>query len=468
MRKNLLRSALYATLITSIAFTSCSKDPENKIGDDGEEIIDDSKGFNEDRWITLTTALSSGSNGAPPTADNGNGGTYAYAIKHAQAIDPNYELDIYPEGQGYHLKSQRTARVQASADGQFLYNIQYTGDDGGVFNKYRVDGAGKYVEVGYEVNTALILGTSPRWVKAAEGIGLGVSTDGNVSINTGTKENPIFGGNVTSVRAAIIDLTNPSMPNTNEIKAQFDEEWTKKGYTLGRTDVPILNQAKTKVFIGGAISKVDPTKPTLNSDGTITWKTTDASARELGTATLVVDYPSLRNPHFIISKNSTANNNSYRTMSQYVGSDGHIYQATATSGSQILRIDKNTDKYDDSYNFDLNTALNTTGTSIKSWLYLEDGQAIIMYQRSGVTGGFLALADLNKKEAVKLTTDVESDPNLSFGQHQSIARNGDYAYIPLTPHSKDGYLYVINWKTKEIKKGAKLKGYAFARYIGAY
>lgn len=467
MKKNIVKPALLAFIVASMTLSSCEKDSGTPIVDE-EEQIDDSNAFNEDRWITLTTALSSGSNNAPPTTDNGNGGTYAYAIKHAQAIDPNYVLDIYPEGQGFHLKSQRTARVQASADGQFLYNIQYTGDDGGIFNKYRVNGEGDFDEVGHEVNTALILGTSPRWVKAAEGIGVGVYTDGNVSINTGTKENPVFGGNVTTVRAAIIDLVNPGMTNTNEIKAQFDEEWALKGYTLGRTDVPVLNEAKTKVFIGGSISKVDPTKPTLNADGTVTWNTPDEAERELGTATLVVDYPSLRNPHFIISKNSTSNNNSYRTMSQFVGSDGHIYQATATSGSQILRIDKNTNKYDDGYNFDLNEALNVSGTSIRSWLYLEDGQALIMYHQEGVDGGFLALADINEKTAEKLATDVQSDPNLNFGQYQHIARNGDFVYIPLTPHSKDGNLYVINWKTGEVVKGAKLKGYAFARYIGSY
>jgi hypothetical protein len=43
-----------------------------------------------------------------------------------------------------------------------------------VFNKYSVTSAGKYEEVGFELNTSVILGTAPQ-VKTAEGVGVGVS-----------------------------------------------------------------------------------------------------------------------------------------------------------------------------------------------------------------------------------------------------------------------------------------------------
>jgi hypothetical protein len=43
-----------------------------------------------------------------------------------------------------------------------------------VFNKYKPTSAGKYEEVGFELNTSVILGTAPQ-VKTAEGVGVGVS-----------------------------------------------------------------------------------------------------------------------------------------------------------------------------------------------------------------------------------------------------------------------------------------------------
>ena len=160
----------------------------------------------------------------------------------------------------------------------------------------------------------------------------------------------------------------------------------------------------------------------------------------------------------------------YRTMTQYVGSDGHVYQATATSGPDILRISKTTNEYDQSYHFNLNTALGVTGASIKAWRYIQDGVAVVLYTVSGTDGGYVALINLNDKTATKLATDIETDAALSstLGQFQNIGLVGDYAYLPLTPAGKDGSIYIVNWKTKEIKKGAKLKAASGSYYIGAY
>jgi hypothetical protein len=64
--------------------------------------------------------------------------------------------------------------VQASADGKFFYTIFNTGTEGGVFNKYSVTSAGKYEEVGFELNTSVILGTAPQ-VKRKQRALVGVS-----------------------------------------------------------------------------------------------------------------------------------------------------------------------------------------------------------------------------------------------------------------------------------------------------
>src|SRR5690606_108753 len=135
-------------------------------------------------------------------------------------------------------------------------------------------------------------------------------------------------------------------------------------------------------------------------------------------------------------------NLSYRTMTQYVGTDGHIYQAATSMGNghQILRISKTTNDYDNSYDFDLNAALGIDDAGIRAWRYVKDGIGVVLYTRSNTDGGYLALIDLNAKTATKLATDLESDEALSttFGQYQNIGAAGDYVYVPLTPSGKDG------------------------------
>lgn len=458
MKKNLSRGLFLSIIITSFSLGSCDKN-------NGSDPI--TPGDQDTRWITLTAALKGENDG------DGNGGTIAYAVTHEQAIDPNYSLDIFPTGKGWKFESPRTSRIQASADGKYLYDIQYTGADGGIFQKFRVEGEGKYLKEGNEVNAAIILGTSPRWVKSAEGVGIGVTVKADTAVYTGKFPTVTFGSIKSTAKVATLNLDNPSIMNTAEFEIPFTAEQLAQGYSIGRIDVPIINQAKNKVYIGCNISKVDPNKvPTLerprgSSVDVVTWPSDAANIA--GTVTLVLDYPSLKNPKVIWSDRSKYGNNGYRTMIQYIGDDGHVYQATGvntTGYPHILRIDKNTNDYDNTYLFDLSKALGTTGIAgIKAWKYLKDNKAFVMYDIDK-TGGYLALIDLTAMTATKIKTDYET--KLNFDQHQSIAVSGDFVYVPLTPVSEAGNLYVINWKTGEVNKGAKLANGTGHRYIGAY
>lgn len=473
MKKNLFKIVLFSS-ITALTLGSCSNDDSSSETAPTQETPTDNAP--ETRWISLT--------GSFPDAEGtaGNGGTRAFAITAENAANPAFEVDLFKMNgaeyvEGFALKSSRTARVQASADGKFLYNIQYTGTDGGVFNKYQVSGAGKYVEVGYELNTASILGTAPRWVKAAEGVGIGVYSGTVTTVYEGTAPNLVYKSRDCEVKIAAIDLNNTAITNT----AIFNFPWTAEeraaGYSVGRIDVPVLNADKTKLFIGCNVAKVDPTKnPTINASGVPTWPNDAANIN--GTKTLVLDYPSLKNAKVITSTLTKTNNHGYRTMTQYVGTDGHLYQATATGGADILRISKTTNDYDANYRFDLNTALGITGAQIKAWRYVKDGLAVVLYTIpkvttpafAGVPGGFVALINLNDKTATKLATEIEADTELSttLGQYQNIGVVGDNVYLPLTPAGKDGNIYIVDTKAKTIKKGAKLKAASGSFYLGAY
>lgn len=459
MKKNLFRIGLFSMAIAALTLGSCSSDENNS--NPGTDPVEDGT-----RWISLT--------GSFPDAEGtaGNGGTRAYAITPENAANPEYVVDLFKMNgeayvEGFALKSSRTARVQASEDGKFLYNIQYTGTEGGVFNKYSVAG-GKYTEVGFELNTASILGTAPRWVKAAEGIGVGVYSGSVTTVYEGTAPDFVYKSRDCEVKIAVMDLNNTSITNT----AIFNFPWTAEeraaGYSVGRIDVPVLNAAKTKLYIGCNVSKVDPTKVPTITNGVPAWPNDAANIN--GTKTLVVDYPLLRNAKVITSTLTKTNNHGYRTMTQYVGTDGHLYQATATGGADIIRISKTTNDYDPTYHFNLNTALGITGAQIKAWRYVKDGAAVVLYTVTGTPGGYVALVNLNDKSATKLATDIETDTALSttLGQFQNIGLVGDNVYLPLTPAGKEGNIYIVNYKNKTIKKGAKLKAASGSFYLGAY
>lgn len=474
MKKRLLKSALFGSVIVLGTMVSCDKNDGPGDNNNGGPSGPDN---NPRQYITLTAAF-------PDAETNraGDGGTLAYALTLEEASDASKEVDIWANGYG--LRSQRTARVQGSINGNFLYNIQYTGVNGGIFNKYRVKGGKNFEDTNEELNVSAILGTSPRWVKAAEGVGIGVTISGAsapidpVKAEAGTQTYEYTRG---TASVAIINLDDPRVPNTAEFEFPLTQAEKEAGYSVGRIDVPVING--NKVYIGCAVSKVDPTKlvKTVNEEtGVVTWSWANDADNIKGTATLVLDYPSLTNPRLIWSTQSKYGNNSYRTMTQYVGTDGHVYQSTGvntTSYPHILRIDKNTNDYDNSYLFDLSQALGTSNlTGIKAWRYIKDGIGIVLYTEAGVAGGYIALVDLNAKTATKLTTENQSDAGFSGGggvtgtlsQFQNIGLAGDYAYVPLTPNGKDGNLYIVDWKNKTIAKGIKLKGQTGSFYLGAY
>ncbi len=389
-------------------------------------------------------------------------------------MDPNVSVDVFKNGT--HVKSSRTARLQASADGNYLYNIQYTGDDGGVFNKYKVNGAGNITPEGNEVATATYVGTSPRWVIAAEGVGIAVHITNTDNIVTDAASGDFLyrRGNA---RMVSLDLENPRITEDAEFPLALSAADEAQGYYVTRIDVPVVNKAKSKVFIGCAVSKLNPAKYTIGADGKRTYAN---DATRNGTKTLVVDYPTFANPKVITSTQAKGNNNGYRSTMQYVGEDGHVYQAThgegaGNGGSRILRISSATNDYDNSYVFNLDQALGETDTYIETWKYVGNGIGYVIYSlvrpnAAGTgtvrTGGYIARVDLNAKTGTKM--NVPNAETNDFGQHQNIAIAGDYVFIPVTPIGVDGHLYVFNRKTGEMKTGAKLLNKTGNRYIGAY
>lgn len=441
----------FAILATGLIFTSCT-----------DEVEGPKEGTDDDiRWITVSGALMDAEPG------DGNAGTMVFSMKPEEAKSPAFAVDVFANGQ--HVKSSRTARLQASADGKYLYNIQYTGDDGGNFNKYRVRGGKNYISEGPEVETATYVSTAPRWLKAAEGVGVAVRAAANDVVHDGVAPNFVYKERTAKTDVITLDLNDPKITKTANFDLKLSAEEVAAGYYVSRIDVPVINKAGNKVFIGAAVSKHNTSKFTLGTDGKPTWET-DRTGLKSWAKTLVLDYPSLTNPKILTSNKTRGNTNGYRSTLQYVGTDGHIYQATSgeaegAGGSKILRIDGASNEYDASFVFSLDQALGVKDSYIETWRYVGDGIGYVVYNVAG-KGGYIARIDLKNNTAKKYT--IPNQDELNFRQIQNIALDGDDVFIAIAPVGKDGNIYVFNRKSGEMSVGAKLVNKTGNQYIGVY
>ena len=446
--------------VTVLSLSACKKDST-----DGETIVGDA-----DRWITLSGALDDPTN---TTIGDGDAGTMVYSLSALDAKNPNIVVNVFDQGMA--VKSQRTARLQASADGKFLYNIQYTGEDGGIFNKYSVHGGKDFRQEGAEVETSEYVSTSPRWLKAVEGVGIAVKGEANTTVFTGTTAaNYAFKERTTSVDVISLDLNNPKITKIAAFQLALSPAEVASGYYVSRIDVPVVNKAGNKVFIGAAVTKLNTTPSIVTATGAVTFATDNVSDKSWA-KTLVLDYPSLENPKVLTSNKTRGNTNGYRSTMQYVGTDGNVYQATSgekvgTGGSKILRINATTNEYDNDYVFSLDQALGLTNTYIETWKYAGNGVGFVVYSllnsAGSRTGGYIARVDLNAKTATKYA--IANEATLNFNQTQAVAMHGDEVFIAVAPVGQDGNIYVFNRKTFEMTVGAKLVNKPGNQYIGVY
>jgi hypothetical protein len=456
MKKELFKTIMLGAAVTVLSLASCKKDNKK----------DDGAG-DADRWITLSGAIDDPTNA---TIGDGDAGTMVYSLSADNAKDPNVTVNVFDHGM--HVKSSRTARLQASADGKYLYNIQYTGEDGGIFNKYKVYGGKDFRAEGSEVETSAYVSTSPRWLKAEEGVGVAVRGTAT-NLYDGASPNFVFREQSVEADVLSLDLNNPRIIKTVSFDLALSAEEVAHNYYISRIDVPVVNKAGNKVFIGAAVNKLITTSFTINESGKPVWANDNVSDKSWA-KTLVLDYPSLTNSKILTSNQTRGNTNGYRSTMQYVGTDGHVYQATsgekaATGGSKILRLSAITNDYDNSYVFSLDAALGVTDSYIETWKYAGDGIGFVVYSLvtgGKRTGGYIARVDLNAKTATKYS--LPNERILNFGQIQNVTIYGDDLFVAVAPVGQDGNIYVFNTKSGVMSVGAKLVNKPGNQYIGVY
>ncbi|MDO6811167.1 hypothetical protein Q4603_21290 [Zobellia galactanivorans] len=460
MKRPLLNLKSYATALFAIGLmTACSSD-DNSITPDQEEQEEEQE-EEVSRWITVAGAKMGENPG------DGNGGTLIYSVTSEDAKDPTVQID--PFNNGFVAPSNRTARLQASEDGNTIFNISYAGDTGGNYTKYIVEGEGKFTPTGSEISIAPYVGTAPRWIKLFDGDKTGaavyVSTEHQVDDNDTPKDvtddNYLYTNSTIGV--VTLDLVDSQINNFQEHVITLSEEESAAGYYISRIDMPVLNAAGDKLYIGARVSKVDPA--TVESD-------TDYEI--LGSKTIVLDYPSLLNPTIISSSIGHGNTNGYRSINAFLY-DGSVYQANQSDpeGSHILKIGSN-NQYDDSYDFNLDDALGVEGAYVLAWRPAANGKAVLAYRHDGSAEGisgrgesFFALVDLNAKTATKIN-DIPYEVDFELFQYQGYAVDGNEIYLTQAPVGKNGNIYVIDTETGTVTKGAELVNTEGSHFIGAW
>ena len=442
MKKNFLKFLMFGILAIAVSFTGC---------DDNDDITPDPDPITE-RWITVAGALMG------TTEGDGNGGTMVYSVSKENAKNPDYSISVYDNG--YPVKSNRTARLQSSEDGNTLFNIAYTGDNGGEFSRYAVNGGSNFVQEDVSVNISQYASTSPRWVKLFDGDKTGVAVNvANIAANNASDATNSFEYYRGTATVLALDLQEVLISRYKQYEIPLSTEEEALGHCIFRLDAPVLNKAANKLIIGTWMRKYDPATGT-----------TESTFTRLGTKSVVVDYPSLENPKVITSTVGHGDCSGYRSFNSFLADDGNVYQATQREsdgvGSYILKINSS-NEYDNSYVFSLDAALGVSDVYVDCWRYAEDGKAIVLYTHGDSSQGYVAYVDLYAKTAVKVT-DITYDVNLDFGQYQGILVSDDEVYIAITPTGKDGNIYIIDSKTGTVSKGAKLVNKAGNHYIGVF
>lgn len=430
-------SIIAATVYT---LSSCSKV-------DSSENVDPVT--NQDRWITVAGALMSTAPG------DGNGGTMVYSVSKDDARNPNVSINVYDKG--FPVKSTRTARLQSSEDGNTLFNIAYSGDNGGEFARYKVNGAGSFTQQDVTVNISQYATTTPRWSKLYDGDKSGVALNvTGIAANNATDKTKSFQYYRGVATVLSLDLQNVLINSYKQYQIPLATTEELNGHCIFRLDAPVLNKAQNKLILGTWMRKYNPATGL-----------TESTFDRLGSKSVIVDYPSLENPKVITSTVGFGDNSGYRSPNAFVATDGNIYQATQrdSKGSHILRINQN-NEYDNSYVFSLDAALGVKGVYVDCWKYAGNGIAYALYTHDGTTQGYIARLDLNAKTATKV--DITYDADLNFGQYQGVLVSGDEVFVAVTPVGKDGNIYIFNKKTGTVTKGATLVNKAGNHYIGIF
>ncbi len=424
MRTNIFNKLLYGLAISATLF-SCDK-----------EIPNNGNQTNEGSFIFNVVASIDQQGSSSPT--------------YSQAHTDLSTGEISFKGAGFEVPAVRTARVYASENGRVLYNLSY---GGGTLHRYELGkGAHNYLQT-HEINVAPSLGTAyPRWTK--------VSEENALVHNVNAKENiydEATGLEYQYTKAIAsfvnIDLSDMGIISQNavEIPRNIPVLQKDKYLYVFRIDAPAILDGKA--YYGLAMSRKNP-ENTAESDPN--WN------RIYPATTLVVDYPSMKNPSLTTHNTSKGSTYGYRCPVAHVYNNA-IYQIG--DDGRMLKLKDGV--YDNSYDFNISTALGfEVGT--QGWYNMGDGIGYCFFEKLDTEEWGIARIDLNSKTAIKMNVPA----GLDLFSYQMAKEKDGKLYMSLNPVGKDGNIYIFDKSKADadgFTKGATLKHFGGeSMYLGVF
>ena len=375
--------------------------------------------------------------------------TDGYTATYVQALEDLTTGEISFKEYGYEVPSTRTARICTSNDGKQLYSLNY---GGGVISKYNVLGGEDYSMI-TETEVLPFIGTEyPRWTKLNDEKALMHNVETEKQYDS---ENEY---QYTKSEATIIDidLSDLSLGNIETFDIPRSENDIKENFFIARIDAPAISAGKA--YYGVEKRKVNPENPNENVKNAV-----------YPASTLIVDYPSLKNPKVIDSKIAKGTTLGYRTPVMQADEQGDVYQITEAP-THILKLTSGS--YDDTYVFDLSKALGLEVGS-RGWFYVGDGIGYALYydatkgsEESAAAWG-VARVDIYNRTAIKMNVP----DNLYLLHYQNVKIVGKKLYMAICPVNGDGNIYIFDSEKADangFEIGAKLITGAGASYIGVF
>jgi hypothetical protein len=387
-------------------------------------------------------------------------GTGANSATYVQGVS-DLSTGVINSTTGFELESSRTARIFASADGSYLYSLNYTV---GTVEKLQYLGGDRYTRV------ARIDASVPLGVKALRFSHLNDQLASLHYINATPLYDEVdetaYLRHKMVLSIGLLDLEKMRMVDGYKasLEVELDEELAAQGYFISRIDAPVLSGSK--LYYGAAVRK---------------WDATKGEAADVNkTFTLVLDYPTLSNPKIIAAYDDFGATNGYRTSTQYVDEEGDILQLT--SGNEEVHILKIRNGEYVEYDFDLSEKLGKPANS-NGWFYAGNGIGYVPYEdlsKDKVQVGvnpqgeptYSAMWKLARVDLVNGTVvDLNVPDNLWLTQYQASAVRDGIFYIALSPIGVDGniYMFDVDSESPDGQTGARLAGTgADQYYIGIY
>jgi hypothetical protein len=357
-------------------------------------------------------------------------------------------------GKGYQLNSTRTARPFPSANGQYIYSLDY---GGGQIYTYKANGGDNYQAVD-QLNVQFAMGTAnPRWTMVDPDFAL----LHNVTSSTTTNEFETDGDFIKrKVMARLVRValgTDLSMGSNVEFEVLLDD--AAEGVYVSRIDAPAVSHGKA--YYGYARTNVDLSDPSK----TKTHVYEDAQ-------TLVVDYPSLTNPKIITSTKAAGATNGYRTPCSHVTENGDVYQMVSSNGANDLKILRITASgYDDSYEFNVSGLIGKKAGS-NGWFYVGNGIGYMPFfdaDKGAASEGVWSVARIDLKN--NSATVMNLPAGLWLQQYQySVMQDGKFV-MALHPKVGNGNIYFFDptsTSADAFEKGAAIEIASGACYIGIF